>query len=81
MGQERTETSTNAMLETLPEIMDLDSRLTPVSPNHPAGLSKTFLIVGENDEIVKGGHGIAPWNGLGSLAAKRWLCLPICTGR
>ena len=69
------------MLETLPEIMDLDSRLTPIPPNHSAGLSETFLIVGEDDEVVKGGYGIAPWNGLGRLASKRRFCLPTCTGR
>lgn len=62
---ERTETSTGAVLETLPEIVDLDSWLTAVPPNHPAGLSETFLIVGENDEVVKGGYGIAPWHAFG----------------
>ena len=72
------------MLETLPEIVDLDSRLSPVAPNHPAGLSEALLIVGEDDEVVKGSYGIAPWNGLGKaerLASKGRFCLPIRTGR
>ena len=70
------------MLETLPEIVDLDSRLAPVPPNHLTGLSKTLLIVGEDDEVVKGGYGIAPWNGLGKagrVASKGWFCLLTCT--
>jgi len=72
------------VLETLPKIVDLDSWLTPVPPNHPAGLSETLLIVGEDDEVVKGGYGIAPWNALrkgGRLASKGRLCLPTCTRR
>jgi hypothetical protein len=41
------------MLETLPQIMDLNSWLTTISPNHPSGFTEVLLIVGENDKIVK----------------------------
>ena len=62
---ERTESSTGAVLETFPEIVNFDSWLTAVPPNHPAGLSETFLIVGEDDEVVKRGYSIAPWHKFG----------------
>ena len=64
---ERTESSTGAVLETFPEIVNLDSWLTAVPPNHPAGLSETFLVIGENDEVVKGGYGISPWHKFGKI--------------
>ena len=65
VGRERTEASTSAVLEALPKIVDLNSRLTPIPPNHPTGLSETLLIVGKDDEVVEGGYGVSPWNGIG----------------
>jgi hypothetical protein len=80
-NEERTETSTSAVLETFPEIVDLDSWLTTVPPNHPSGLSETLLIVGEDDEVVEGSYGITPWRGLRVGKAWRQFCLPTRIGR
>jgi hypothetical protein len=72
----RTKTATKAMLETLPQIVDLNGRFTTVPPNHPACFAKVLLIVGEDDEIVKGCHGIAPQGKAGTtglLRAEGWI--------
>jgi len=41
------------MLKTLPYVLDINSRLTTISPNHLSCFTEVLLIVGENDEIVK----------------------------
>ena len=49
----RTETPTNTMLETLPQVMDFNSRLTTISPNHPSCFTEVLLIISKDDKIVK----------------------------
>jgi hypothetical protein len=34
--------------------MDLNRRFATIPPNHLACFAKTFLIVGEDDKVVKG---------------------------
>jgi hypothetical protein len=41
------------MLETLPQVMDFNSRLTTISPNHPSCFTEVLLIISKDDEIVK----------------------------
>jgi hypothetical protein len=49
------------VLETLPEIVNLDSRLTSIPPNHFSSFAEVLLIVGEHDEVVEGGsYGRSP---------------------
>jgi hypothetical protein len=58
----RTEAPTSTVHETLPEITNLDSWFASISPNHLASFTEVLLIVGEDDEIVKGRYGmISPW--------------------
>jgi hypothetical protein len=59
-GLGRTETPTNTMFETLPKVMDLHRRLTAIPPNHFACFTEMLLIVGEDDEIVKGCYSVPP---------------------
>jgi hypothetical protein len=40
--------------------MDLDRRFTTIPPNHLACFAEMLLIVGEDDEIVKGCYGVPP---------------------
>jgi hypothetical protein len=80
-GLGRTKTATKTVLEALPYIMDLNGRFTTIPPNHLACFAKALLVVSEDDEIVKGCHGIAPQGMAGTtglLRAEAWFPPLVC---
>lgn len=56
----RTEAAPPGMLDTFPNVCELDSWFASVAPDYPAGLFEAFLVVCEGDKVVEGSNS-ATW--------------------
>lgn len=51
----RTEAASPGMLDTFPNICELDSRFASVAPDYLAGFFESLLVVCEDDKVFEGG--------------------------
>lgn len=53
LGMLRTEAASPGMLDTFPNVCELDGWFAPVAPDYLAGLFETLLVVCEGDKVVE----------------------------